>query len=125
MLPPHQRITEGSTILQAETELSRSRLLALLATDPKPIALIGVCIRPGPETIDAFRGAGSRWWGTTTIRRRASASRPSPRGPTYAGSSAAIRCAAATGSPLSRSGRPTTMTSAPSATAADGVATRA
>ncbi len=57
-LRPGQAIVECSTIHQHETELSRGRLLALLTQDPKPIALVGVCFRPDPATVAAYRAAG-------------------------------------------------------------------
>ncbi len=58
ILQPGQTIVECSTIHQHETDLSRGRLLGLLAQEPRPIALVGVCFRPDPTTVSAYRAAG-------------------------------------------------------------------
>lgn len=58
LLRPGQTIVECATIKPADTEFARGRLLGLLEGEPKPAAFIGICIRPGPEVLDAYRAAG-------------------------------------------------------------------
>lgn len=39
-------------------EVARSRMLAILESDPKPVGMIMVCFRPDATTIEAFRAKG-------------------------------------------------------------------
>jgi LacI family transcriptional regulator len=55
---PGQTIVEATTVKLEDSELARTRLLGLLAATPRPTALIGICIRPGPVVLAAFRAAG-------------------------------------------------------------------
>ena len=59
LVRPGQTLVECVTVGGTETELARSRLLALLDGDPRPDALIGVTIRPDPVTIAAFHAIGA------------------------------------------------------------------
>jgi LacI family transcriptional regulator len=54
---PGLEIVECGVVLRKDREFLRSRLLRLL--DAKPIALVGICLQPDPETLDAFRAAGT------------------------------------------------------------------
>jgi LacI family transcriptional regulator len=56
---PDQILVETATQISAFNELARARVLGLLEGEPKPIALIGICIRPDPETLAAFRAVGA------------------------------------------------------------------
>jgi LacI family transcriptional regulator len=56
-LRPGQTIVECATVRPAETEFARTRLLGLLEGTPRPIAFIGICIRPDDETLAAYRAA--------------------------------------------------------------------
>jgi LacI family transcriptional regulator len=56
-LRPDQALTEVATQTSVSTELARSRLLGLLEVEPRPEVLIGVCVRPDPQTMAAFRAA--------------------------------------------------------------------
>jgi LacI family transcriptional regulator len=55
LLRPDQTLVECATITSVSTDLARSRLLGLLEGEPKPMALIGICVRPDPESLAAFR----------------------------------------------------------------------
>lgn len=57
-LRPGDTVVECATISQTSPEFSRSRILALLEGEPRPAALIGVCVRPDPEMVQRFRSAG-------------------------------------------------------------------
>jgi LacI family transcriptional regulator len=57
-LRPGQSILDCVTHHQHDSDFARQRLLALLESNPKPIGLIGICIKPGPTTIAAYRAAG-------------------------------------------------------------------
>ncbi len=56
-LQPGQSIVECATIRPADTEFARTRLLGLLEGEPKPVAFIGICIRPDDPTLAAYRAA--------------------------------------------------------------------
>lgn len=56
---PDQLLVETTTQRTAGGDLARARLLRLLEGEPKPIALIGICIRPDPQTVAAFRAIGA------------------------------------------------------------------
>ena len=56
---PEHRLVECAIVLRDDPDFVRSRLLRLLDGDAKPTALIGVCIRPDRETVEAFRAAGA------------------------------------------------------------------
>ncbi len=56
---PDQILVETATQISGFNELARDRVLALLEGEPKPIALIGICIRPDPQTLAAFRAVGA------------------------------------------------------------------
>jgi DNA-binding LacI/PurR family transcriptional regulator len=58
-LRPGQSILDCVTHHQHDSEFARQRLLALLDSDPKPVALIAICIKPGPIIVEAFRKAGA------------------------------------------------------------------
>ncbi len=55
---PGQRILECATVRRDDLAFQRARMLELLRAEPRPTALITLCVRPEPETIDAFRRAG-------------------------------------------------------------------
>ena len=52
-----ESLVECATIM-SDVEFARPRMLALLETVPRPVALIGICIRPDPVTLAAYRAAG-------------------------------------------------------------------
>ena len=52
-----QSIQECATP-QNGPDVGRSRMLAFLENDPRPVAIIVICFRPDAPTIDAFRGKG-------------------------------------------------------------------
>jgi len=54
--PGHDFI-ECSMVLEKTHEHVRARLLALLAAEPRPTALIAICLRPDAETVAAYREA--------------------------------------------------------------------
>lgn len=56
-LRPGHAFVECSVVLEKTPEHLRSRLLALLQAEPRPSALIGICIRPDAETVRAYRAA--------------------------------------------------------------------
>jgi DNA-binding LacI/PurR family transcriptional regulator len=56
---PEQSIVECAIVLRDDAAFVRSRLLRLLAEEPRPAALVGICIRPDAETVAAFRQAGA------------------------------------------------------------------
>lgn len=58
-LRPGQELVDCVTHHQHDSDFARQRLLALLETDPKPVALILICVKPGPTVIEAFRAAGA------------------------------------------------------------------
>ncbi len=55
---PGQAIHECAIVMRDDPAFVRTRLLKLLEAEPRPIALIGICLRPDPETVAAFREAG-------------------------------------------------------------------
>jgi DNA-binding LacI/PurR family transcriptional regulator len=57
-LEPGVSIVE-SGVFNEEREIVRSRLLQLLEGEPRPIALIGICLRFDPPELAAFRAAGA------------------------------------------------------------------
>lgn len=56
-LRPQQSLVECATKSTAEADIARARLGRLLDGDPKPIALIGIAVRPDPRSLTAFRAA--------------------------------------------------------------------
>ncbi len=58
---PDQLLVETTTQVTTidENDLARARVLGLLEGQPKPIALVGICIRPGAATLAAFRAVGA------------------------------------------------------------------
>lgn len=58
-LRPNQEIVDVVTHHQHDSDFARQRLLSLLATEPRPVALIALCIKPGPGVIEAYRAAGA------------------------------------------------------------------
>ncbi len=56
-LRPGQAIAECATP-QNGPEVARSRMLALLESDPKPVAMIAICYRPDVATVEAYRAKG-------------------------------------------------------------------
>lgn len=59
LVRPGQSIVECITVGGTETAIAHARLMSLLESDPKPIALIGITIRPDDGAIAAFRAAGA------------------------------------------------------------------
>jgi LacI family transcriptional regulator len=57
-LRPDQSIVECATKSTAATEATRARLLKLLEGEPRPIAFIGIGVRPDPRALAAYRDAG-------------------------------------------------------------------
>jgi DNA-binding LacI/PurR family transcriptional regulator len=56
---PGQTIVECATAgMPKEHEFVRARLLGLLEANPRPVALIGICIGVAAPTLEAFRSAG-------------------------------------------------------------------
>lgn len=55
---PGQRVAECGIVMRKDREFLRSRLLRLLEGAPKPIALVGICLQPDPETLADYRAAG-------------------------------------------------------------------
>jgi LacI family transcriptional regulator len=45
--------------LREDPEFMRSRLIRLLETEPQPIALICICLRPDAETVEQFQAVGA------------------------------------------------------------------
>lgn len=58
LLPPGQAMVECAIPERTDREHVRSRLLRLLEGDPCPVALLGLCLRPDPDTIAELRGRG-------------------------------------------------------------------
>lgn len=58
LVRPGQSIVECALERWQDLEFVRGRLLRLLEGDPRPTALVGICIRPDPATIAGFRRAG-------------------------------------------------------------------
>lgn len=58
-LRPGDSIVHCSTEDQGDVESARERLLALLQSSPRPVALIAMCVRPGPAVIEAYRRVGA------------------------------------------------------------------
>lgn len=56
-LRPGETIVQCVTDHQHDTDLARTRLLALLEHDPKPAALILVALRPAADVIKAYQAA--------------------------------------------------------------------
>src|SRR5512140_1945619 len=52
-LRPGPSLVECATLTQSDAGAPQ-RLLALLGADPRPVALIGICLRPDPPTLAAF-----------------------------------------------------------------------
>lgn len=57
-LRPGETLVEIATITQTNSAFSRRRMLSLLEGEPRPAALIGICVRPEPEVIERSRSAG-------------------------------------------------------------------
>ncbi|HYD43170.1 MAG TPA: substrate-binding domain-containing protein [Anaeromyxobacter sp.] len=57
-LRPGCSIAECGVVMRKDREFLRSRLLRLLEAAPRPIALVGICLRPDPETLADYRAAG-------------------------------------------------------------------
>lgn len=58
VLQPHQSLVECATIRQDDPEFARPRILGLLAGVPKPVALIGISVRPDEVALATLRDAG-------------------------------------------------------------------
>jgi LacI family transcriptional regulator len=54
-----QSIRECAIVLREDPEFMRSRLLRLLETEPRPIALICICLRPDAATVEQFQAVGA------------------------------------------------------------------
>jgi LacI family transcriptional regulator len=59
LVHPDQVIVEVATQSSSSNDLARARLLSLLEGEPKPVALIGICVRPDPEAMAAFRAVNA------------------------------------------------------------------
>lgn len=59
LLRPGQELAECAIPVKADPAFVRGRLLQLLGGDPRPIALIGICLRPDAETLADFRAASA------------------------------------------------------------------
>ncbi len=59
LVRPGQSIVECITVGGSESAIAHARLMSLLDGDPKPIALIGITIRPDEAAIAAFRAVGA------------------------------------------------------------------
>lgn len=59
LLQPGQEIVECITVGGTETAIAHTRLMSLLVGEPKPIALIGITIRPDDAAIAAFHAVGA------------------------------------------------------------------
>jgi LacI family transcriptional regulator, galactose operon repressor len=57
-LRPGHAFIECSMVLQKTPEHVQARLRGLLQVEPRPTALVGICIRPDPVTLAAYRAAG-------------------------------------------------------------------
>ncbi len=57
-LRPGEAIEECQIVRPREPDFLREHLRAVLHAPRKPIAVIGICIAPAPETVAAFRAAG-------------------------------------------------------------------
>jgi len=57
-LRPGHSIAECGVVMRKDREFLRSRLLRLLEAAPRPIALVGICLQPDPETLADYRAAG-------------------------------------------------------------------
>lgn len=55
LLQPGQTLVECATI--GRPEIAQPRLEKVLEGDPRPVALIGICIRPAPEIVHAYQAA--------------------------------------------------------------------
>lgn len=58
-LKPGESIVECAVPARANPDFVHSRLLQLLQGEPKPIALVGICLRTDPPALEAFRSAGA------------------------------------------------------------------
>lgn len=58
-LKPGHTIVECAISARVDVDFVRSRLLQLLEGDPKPIALVGICLKPDPQTLETFHAAGA------------------------------------------------------------------
>lgn len=56
-LRPDQSVVECITRSTAAVDVARARLTRLLEGEPKPVAFIGVSVRPDPRSLAAFRAA--------------------------------------------------------------------
>jgi LacI family transcriptional regulator len=56
-LRPDETILQCATIRRDDAEYQRAKMLEALESVPRPIALITICIRPDPRTIEAYRKA--------------------------------------------------------------------
>ncbi len=57
-LAPGETLIECAISVPDKPEFARARFRSLLEATPKPVALVGICIRPDDETVSAFRAAG-------------------------------------------------------------------
>jgi DNA-binding LacI/PurR family transcriptional regulator len=58
-LRPGEVLAEAVTHVQDDSPLARQRLLELLEGETKPVALIAICIVPGPAVVKAYANAGA------------------------------------------------------------------
>ena len=58
-LRPGQSVVECAIPARADVDFVRTRLLQLLEGEPKPIALVGICLRTDPPALAAYRAAGA------------------------------------------------------------------
>lgn len=58
LLKPGEAVVE-SAVFNLQREIIRSRVMALLDGEPRPIALIGICLRFDPPELEAFRATGT------------------------------------------------------------------
>jgi DNA-binding LacI/PurR family transcriptional regulator len=58
-LRPDESMVHCVTDYQHDCDHTRQRLLGLLEHDPRPSALIAICLKPGPAVIEAYRAAGA------------------------------------------------------------------
>jgi DNA-binding LacI/PurR family transcriptional regulator len=58
-LKPGEAIVDCAVPSRANPDFVHSRLVQLLEGGPTPIALVGICLRPDPPALRAFRSAGA------------------------------------------------------------------
>lgn len=58
MLQPGEAVEECTIVRPREPDFLREHMLALLASSPRPAALIGLSLRPDPQTVADFHAAG-------------------------------------------------------------------